>query len=474
MDDLPFLPAYEIVRLIRQERTSVKEVVTGLLERINQVNDKINALVHYNEEQVVSQAEEMDEAPSKGGPLFGLPITVKDNIEVEGMITTGGITERRGYIPSTDASVVKRLKDAGAIIVGKTNCPAFCSGFETNNEIYGRTNNPYDLEKTVGSSSGGEAALIAAGGSFLGIGSDTGGSILWPSSYSGICGLAPTFGRLSRMGTIPPYLGFLDTTRIGPMARSIRDLSLVLPVIMGPDNWDSRCLPMKYDSHDTIRLNNLTIAYYTENGFVEPNSEIKRVISEAADLLVTTDLVVEEEYPPVTKTFLNVERGLNRFSSGIKDGTEPKVQEWSEPVELYPDEIYDLADDWLEESQQSKGNEAMLGVEFFFWSIKWDTYRSQVLRFMDEYDAIICPVSATPAFKHGESRDSSFNPLDLLSYTHPYSLAGLPSVTFRGGTSSDGLPIGIQVITKHAEEGLALKIALHLEEEMIGYEKPDI
>ena len=474
MDDLHSLPAHEILNLIRQEKISVKEVVAALLERIHDVNDKINAIVCYDEKQILSQAEKMDDAPSKERPLFGLPVTVKDNIEVDGMITTGGIKDRRRYVPSTDATVVKRLKNAGAIIIGKTNCPAFCSGFETHNEVYGQTNNPFNLEKTVGSSSGGEAALIAAGGSFLGIGSDTGGSILWPSSYTGICGLAPTFGRVSRMGTIPPYLGFLDTTRIGPMSRSIRDLLLVLPIIMGPDNWDSRCLPMRYAPPDSIRLEDLTVAYYAENGFVEPASEVKRTISDAADILAGMNLAVEESYPQPSMEFLDVEQGLNRFSSNIEKGTEPNVKEWSEPVELYPDEIYDLVDDWLRESQKAKGNQAMLGVEFFFWGIKWDAFRSQILRFMDEYDAIVCPVSAYPAFDHGESHKELFNSLDLLSYTHPYSLVGLPSVTLRGGTSSDGLPIGLQIITKHAEEGLALKIASHLEDNMIGYEKPNI
>lgn len=276
------------------------------------------------------------------------------------------------------------------------------------------------------------------------------------------------------MGTIPPYLGFLDTTRIGPMARSIRDLSLVLPIIMGPDNWDSRCLPMRYETPDSIILKDLEVGYYAENGFVEPASEVKRTISDAADILTGIDLVVEENYPQPSLKFLEVEKGLNRFSSGLEKGTEPKVKEWSESVELYPDEIYDLADDWLLEAQNAKGSQTMLGVEFFFWGIKWDAYRSQVLRFIDKYDAIICPVSANPAFDHGESHKESFNSLHLLSYTHPYSLVGVPSVTLRGGTSSDGLPVGLQIITKHAEEALALKIASHLEDNMVGYEKPNI
>ncbi|MBD3159056.1 MAG: hypothetical protein GF309_09735 [Candidatus Lokiarchaeota archaeon] len=477
MPKLYFLPAHSILNMIHSQEISAQEVMTNLLHRIEEINPRINALVQYNAEDLLLQAQEADERISNGkkiGPLCGLPITIKDNIEVKGMTTTAGIKGREEYVPAFDATVVQRLKKAGAIIVGKTNCPAYCSGYETQNKIYGRTNNPYDLERTVGSSSGGEAALIAAGGSYIGIGSDTGGSIRWPSSYCGISSLVPTFGRVPRTGTIPPYLGFLDTTQIGPMARSAKDLMLVLPIIMGPDNWDSRCVPMKDQKVDEVDFEKSRIAYYADNGFVEADPEVRRVVSQAANLLGEKDIDLIHRYPDCTREFRELSSGLNRFAANIDKETEPKIDDWENPVELYPTKIFDSADKWLRKSQKARGEQAMLGLEFFFWSIKWDTYRTKILQFMDKHDAIICPVSAKPAFNHGDPNTHAFNGLELLSYTHPYSLVGLPAVTIRGGISSDGLPIGLQIITGHAEERLAVRIGRHLEKETGGWKEPKI
>ncbi|TFF84014.1 amidase, partial [Candidatus Thorarchaeota archaeon] len=326
MSELHNLSASEAIARIRRHSLSVEELVSDLLSRIEQVNSRINALVYFDREEILAQAQTADDALARGeqvGPLHGLPVTIKDNIETAEMTTTGGIKGRENYVPSFDAPVVQRLKDAGAIIIGKTNCPAFCAGFETENDIYGRTNNPYDLSRTVGSSSGGEAALIAAGGSYLGIGSDTGGSIKWPASFCGVCGLTPTFGRVPRTGTIPPYLGFLDTTQIGPIARTVGDLMLVLPVIMGPDYWDSQCIPMPLEDPESFILDNLRIAYYSENGFVEPRKDVERVVYGAADVLGDAGAEIEEKFPPATTEFLSLSKGLNSFTQDIEPETMP-------------------------------------------------------------------------------------------------------------------------------------------------------
>jgi amidase len=477
MSKLHYLSASEILSMVREGSLSVQKLVSDLLERIDEVNSKINGLVHFDREEIISQAKRADGTLSSGkdvGPLHGLPITIKDNIETAGLVTTGGIKGRERYVPSFDASVVQRLKPAGAIIVGKTNCPAFCAGFETENDIYGRTNNPYNLTKRVGSSSGGEAALVAAGGSYIGIGSDTGGSIKWPASFCGVCGLIPTFGRVPRTGTIPPYLGFLETTQIGPLARTVEDLVLILPVIMGPDNWDSKCVPMPFHDPNEFRVKDMKIAYYTENGFVEPEREVQRTLYQAADVLAKVGFEMEEKYPPATTEFLSLSKGLNGFTKDVDPDTMPSIHEQEESVELYPSSVLDLADDWLQRSQRAQGTKAMLAVEFFFWGIKLDAYRSKILSFLESYDAIVCPVSGRTAFDHGESNEENFNPLDLLSYTHPYSFVGLPAVTLRCGTSSDGPPIGVQIITQHAKEGLALKLALQLEDKMGAYQPPGL
>lgn len=480
MSTLHYLSTVDVLKALHTGSLPVEELVSKLLERIESINGKVNAIVHYDKDKILSQAREADRRTAKGidtGPLKGLPITIKDNLETAGIVTTGGIKGREGYVPTFDSPVVKRLKDAGAIILGKTNCPKYCAGWETENELHGRTNNPYSLEKTVGSSSGGEAAIIAAGGSFLGIGSDTGGSIRWPASFCGVAGLVPTFGRVPRTGTLPPYLGFMDTTQIGPIARSVRDLALVLPIVMGPDSWDSKCIPMAYSAPDTIRLEKLRVAYYAENGFVEPDEEIKKTLSRAADAFSKEGLDIEEKYPEATKEFLEISKGLNSFAVNIKEGTAPKSDDIDSAVELYPSKILDVTDNLLEQAKKSESvsdMHAMLGVEFFYWGMKLDAYRTKIVWFMKNYDAIVCPVAARPAFDHSAPSGDSFNAMDFLSYTHPYSLVGLPSVTLRAGTSSNGLPIGVQILAKHGAEGLALRLGILLEDELGGWNPPPI
>lgn len=478
MSKLRFLSATEVLHKIHSKELSVEEVIVNLLEHITTINPDINALVCYDEKKLLDQAKATDQHLSTSdsiAPLTGLPVSIKDNIEVKGMVTTGGINGRKDYIPSFDAPVVKRLKDAGAIIIGKTNCPSHCAGFETTNQVYGLTKNPYNLEKTVGSSSGGEAALISAGGSYLGIGSDTGGSIRWPAHFTGLASLVPTFGRVPRTGTIPYYLGFLDSTCIGPIARRVKDLILTLPIIAGPDNWDPRCMPLVYDDPENIDIEGLTIAYYSDNGVVTADPSIKQVINNVANVLTEKNIQVDETYPSVSTEFSKIGQGLNSFAGGIDPQTAGQLftlQKDQEHFEYYPENIYGLADEWLDLAKQVQGEHAMLAVTWHFWGIKWAVFRSEMLSFMKQYDAIVCPIAATPAFEHGASSKEDFNGMNYLSYTHPYSLTGLPAVTLRGGETADGLPIGFQIITNHGKEGLALKIALYLEEKLGGYKKP--
>jgi amidase len=480
MTAVHYLSAVDVLKSLSEGSLSSEELISNLLQRIESVNGKINAIVNYDQDDLLRRARAADSQTARGvktGPLHGLPITVKDNLETAGIVTTGGIEGRRGYVPSFDAPVVSRLKDAGAIIIGKTNCPKYCAGWETENEIYGRTNNPYNLEKTVGSSSGGEAAIIAAGGSYVGIGSDTGGSIRWPGSFCGVAGLVPTFGRVPRTGTIPPYLGFIDSTQIGPMARSVRDLALILPIIMGPDSSDPKCVPMTYSDPEGMQLEDIRISYYAENGFVEPDDDVTKTVSSVVDVLSKEGLDVEDKYPDASKEFFDVSKGLNSFVVNIKKGTAPESADLDREVELYPSKILDVADDLLEQAKRSEpvpGKQMMLGVEFFYWGMKLDAYRTKIVRFMKDYDAIICPVAARPAFGHGAPSDGSFNALDYLSYTHPYSLVGLPSVTLRAGASSDGLPIGIQVLARHGQEGLALRLGMLIEDALGGWQPPSL
>ena len=222
---------------------SAVEIAEAHLRRIDEVNPKLNAVVQLASERAMDEARAADAALARGeslGPLHGVPITIKDSHDTEGIVSTGGTMGRKDFVPEADATAVARMRAAGAIVLGKTNTPELTLSFETNNLVYGQTNNPYDVGRTPGGSSGGAGAIIAAGGSAMDLGTDTGGSIRVPSAFCGLAGLKPTSGRVPRTGHIVPWgLGGLDSlTTIGPMARFVEDLWLAFPIIAGPDGID--------------------------------------------------------------------------------------------------------------------------------------------------------------------------------------------------------------------------------------------
>ena len=211
--ELIFASAGEQAKAIRDKQISSQELVRACIKRIEEVNPKLNAVVQLPAETALRQAREADKALAKGeirGPLHGVPFTLKDAIETEGVISTGGTLGRASYVPKEDATVVKRLRAAGGVLLGKTNCPELGWAWESDNLVYGRTNNPYDLSLSPGGSSGGESAIIAAGGSPLGLGSDAGGSVRFPAHCTGIAGIKPTSGRVPRTGHFPGPGGTLD------------------------------------------------------------------------------------------------------------------------------------------------------------------------------------------------------------------------------------------------------------------------
>ena len=232
MDDVIYASATDLARAIRAKAISSAEVVQVYLQRIEAVNPHLNAVVQLRPEAALAEARAADAALARRqvlGPLHGVPMTIKDSLDTAGIITTGGTTGRASFVPAQDATVVARLRQAGAILLGKTNTPELTLWGETDNLVYGRTNNPFDLTRTPGGSSGGAAAIIAAGGSPLDIGSDTRGSIRLPAHFNGIAGIKPTSGRVPRTGHIVPWgLGAVDAlTQLGPLARSVEDLGLI-------------------------------------------------------------------------------------------------------------------------------------------------------------------------------------------------------------------------------------------------------
>ena len=461
MDDIIYTSATRLAQAIRDKEVSSAEVVDAHLERIKEVNSKLNAVVQLAEERARSEAREADAALAKGqskGTLHGLPITIKDSLDTEGIVTTGGTMGRKSSVPDRDSTVVARLRAAGAIVMGKTNTPELTMAYETDNLIYGKTCNPYDLTRTPGGSSGGAGAIIASGGSPLDMGSDTGGSIRQPSHFSGIAGIKPTSGRVPRTGhAVPHSMGAQDSlTQIGPMARYVEDLVLALPIISGVDWRDPAIVPMPLGDPNDVDLSTLRIAMHTDNGICTPTEEVMQVVRNAADALSGVVSVMDERRPEALSKYSEMTQ-LDKDGSAwlsrllARSGTtdiHPWINHWIESAETWTADKYSAI---LEEQ---------------------DEFRSEMLAFMEDYDAILCPPAAKPAILLGTWTDDENK--DLFTYTAVYNVTGWPGTVVRGGTSPEGLPIGVQVVARPWREDVALALARRLEAELGGFRPPSI
>jgi amidase len=299
--ELIYLSATALARAIRTKKFSAEEVVNTYLQHLEAVNPKINAVVQLAAETVRGQARAADAALARGeikGPLHGVPITVGDLLETADVVSTAGTKGRAAFVPARDATVVARLRAAGAILLGKTNVPELGITPETDNLVYKWTDNPYDRARTPGGSGGGEAAIIAAGGSPLGVGSDVGASLCVPCHFCGVVGLRPTNGRIPRTGHFSPPDGVLDRLwQVGPLARFVEDLSLTLPILAGADGRDPETVPLPLGDPKKINLKRIRVAFYTENGALSPTPEIAAVVKTAATALSHVGAFVEEKRP---------------------------------------------------------------------------------------------------------------------------------------------------------------------------------
>ena len=464
MDDIVFASVRTIARAVREREVSSEEVVRAHLERIDQVNPVLNAVVHICADRALDEARKADEAVAGGeelGPLHGVPMTIKDSLDTAGVRTTAGTVGRRHDVPTEDATCVARMRQAGAILIGKSNTPEFTLSGETDNLVYGRTNNPYDTSLMPGGSSGGAAAIIAAGGSPMDLGSDTGGSVRLPSHFCGIAGLKPNSNRVPRTGhAISHTMGALDSlTQNGPMARFVEDLYPVLSVISGPDWRDPAIVPAPlYDPAD-VDVTSLRVAMHTDNGIMAPTPETAEAVRAAARCLVDAGVHVDEECPGPVAQASHLFGGLFRGDGGAwvqrlldKAGTaeaSPAVQRRLNP------------------------NEALDTASFTALLEELDSYRSAMLAFIRQYDAILCPTCAFPATGHGvttydESTRGGF------SYTSAYNMTGWPGTVVRGGESPEGLPIGVQVVARPWREDVSLALAKVVEDGLGGWKRPSL
>ncbi|CAN5744625.1 amidase [soil metagenome] len=427
MDPLLDTSAKKIAAAIRARDVSSTEVTEAFLERIASINPDINAAVQVMTERAIAEAQQADEQLVRGidfGPLHGVPFTAKDIFDTEGVLTAAGLPERSGHTPDQDAVAVARLRAAGAILIAKTNCPPAGGGGVTDNEVYGRTNNPYDLDRTPGGSSGGEAALQGAGGSPIGLGSDSGGSIRLPAHYCGVAGLKPTSGRVPNTGAYELPGGLTDTrTQVGPLSRFVEDLELALSIIAGPDWHDSGVIPMPLGVMDDVSIGELRAAYYEDDGCVTPTPETKDAVKSAALSLKDAGASVVESLPP-----------------GLEEAGPITQGYW--------------------------GMTKISGAEVEQLYLRWDRFRSRMLAFMRDHDVIICPVDHHPAPHHDDPDEHRF------AYTLAYSLTGWPCVVVRAGTSMEGMPIGVQIVARPWREDVALAVARHIETAMGGWQPP--
>ena len=463
MDDLIFASLTDIADAIRSKQVSASEALEAHLARIDAVNPTLNAVVQLCADRARAEAAEADAAIARGdelGLLHGVPITLKDSHDTEGVVTTGGTLGRKNFVPDADSTVAARLRGAGAVLMGKTNTPELTLSGETDNLVYGQTRNPFNPDRTCGGSSGGAGAIVASGGSPLDMGSDTGGSIRLPSHFNGIAGIKPTAGRVSRHGHIVPWgMGAIDAwTTIGPMARFVEDLVLALPIISGPDGVDPTIVPMPLGDPADVDLSELNLAYYADvDGYLAPDEDTQATLQSAVTALAERVHSVAEDTPPPLSEYVDL---WPRVGGG--DGrawVDRMLKKWG-TEELSP---------FLE-----KGFATMepTSTPEFTESLEYqDQFRSEMLQFFQPYDAIVAPVAAIPAPEHGRTYDQD---LRNMFWTGPYNITGWPGTVVRCGTSSDGLPIGIQVLAHPWREDVSLALAAALESALGGWQRPPL
>ncbi len=458
--------AVSMAAAIRKGQTSSVELMTAHLEQIQRVNPALNAVTELLMDNALAEAVAADDrlrSSEPCGPLHGVPVSIKDSIEVRGTRSTAGTLGRKNAaVAAEDATVVRRLREAGAIPIAKTNLPDLLFAFESDNLIFGRTNNPYDLTRTAGGSSGGESALIAACGAPLGLGSDAAGSVRVPAHFCGIASIKPTSGRLPRTGHVPPAGGWIEAVwQIGPMARYTEDLVLAMRILAGPDGRDFTALPVP------LRENTLTehpgrhrvrVAFFTDNRFAPVSSQTAALVERAAQSVARAGLAVEECRPPGLEAAYELELALLGADGGDAiDQYLKSVGSW----EIHPL----LTNGFLRRLRGFKKTIAELGL---LWA-HWDEYRAQLARFFERYDAILCPVYTGPALFHGDSvKPGRF---EGFSHTMAWNVAGTPAAVVRCG-EEDGLPLNIQVVTRPWEDMLALELCQMLEDQFGGWQAP--
>jgi Asp-tRNA(Asn)/Glu-tRNA(Gln) amidotransferase A subunit family amidase len=466
MNDIVLQPAVQQLKLLRSGEISIIELAEAHIAQIERLNPQLNAFADFDAERVRAQARRLDTSKDRTGPLHGLPVTVKSSIATAGFKCEVGSLLNKGEVPREDAVVVNRLRAAGALILGTTNCPEFLMAYETDNLLHGRTANPWDLDRTPGGSSGGESAAIAAGMSALGLGSDSGGSVRVPAHFTGICSLKPTPGRIPGAGHLPPCVGpFSVLGAIGPMARTMDDVTLAFRTLSGQDPHDPISPPIVMRSPSLNDLRAYAIGFFEDDDLTPVTPETRAAVQAAAQALREAGFRVEPFRPRTLEQLRKlwwkffVQCGAMFYGPAIackRAKLSPIFSEFLQIAEsLPPLTATELLNAWAE----------------------LDVLRAKTLEELSAHPVLLCPVASIPAFRHGEREwtieGRAVEYLDAVRHTQWFNTLAAPAAVVPVGRSPEGLPIGVQIVARPFQDEVALAIAA-IVDAAFGYRLPPL
>ena len=481
MSDLAFRSARDLSAAIRCGDVSSRELLDLYLSRIERLNPSLNAVVTLDVEGARRAAEAADAALARGqvlGPLHGVPMTIKDSYETAGMRSTCGYTAWSDYHPDDDAVPVRRLRDAGAVIFGKTNTPTLAGDWQTHNPLFGTTNNPWDPARTTGGSSGGAAAAVAAAMTALELGSDIGGSIRVPSNWCGVYGHKPTWGIVPQRGHMPPAPGTLadtDLNVVGPIARSVDDLELALDVIAGAHGHQAAGWRLDLPEARATALRDLRLAAWLDDPTYPPESETRRVLGQAVDTLRGAGARIADTHPAVELP--DVVRTYQQLLYPILLGT--MAQESFDGFVALASQLPVEDDGGLARSVRFA---TLRHRDWLFAHERREQVRATMADFFRDVDALLMPVTVVPAIPHDHSEpftdrviraDGGERPYtDLFGWIALTTLAYLPATVVPVGRTRDGLPVGVQIVGPYLEDRTTLAVGRCVSEVLGGFTPP--